>query len=56
MLIVLSGLKPAVDAHRVATGYSDERNTFDPLMDMGLGKSTELACESIPGERVNSIN
>jgi len=53
MLIVLSGLKPAVDAHRVATGYSDERNTFDPLMDMGLGKSTELACESIPGERVN---
>ena len=49
LLIVLSGLKPAVDAYRVATGYEDERNSFDPLLDMGLGKSTELACESIPG-------
>jgi hypothetical protein len=49
MLIVLLGLKPAVDAYRVATGYEDELDTFDPLMDMGLGKSTELACESIPG-------
>jgi len=49
LLIVLSGLKPAVDAYRVATDYSNELNLFDPLMDMGLGKSTELACESIPG-------
>ena len=49
LLIVLSLLKPAVDAYRVATGYEDERNSFDPLLDMGLGKSTELACESIPG-------
>ena len=50
LLIVLSGLKPAVDAYRVATDYESELNTFDPLMDMSLGKNTELACESIPGE------
>ena len=50
LLIVLTGLKPAVDAYRVATGYEDELNTFDPLTDMVCGKSTELACESIPGE------
>ena len=49
LLIVLSGLKPAVDAYRVATGYSNELNTFDPLVDMSFGKATELACESIPG-------
>ena len=49
LLIVLSGLKPAVDAYRVATGYSDELSTFNPLEDMVCGKSTELACESIPG-------
>jgi hypothetical protein len=54
LLIVLSGLKPAVDAYRVATGYEDELTMFDPLMDMGLGKTTELACESIPGERVKN--
>ena len=55
LLIVLSGLKPAVDAYRVATGYEDELSTFNPLEDMGLGKTTELACESIPGERVKKI-
>ena len=55
LLIVLSGLKPAVDAYRVATGYEDELNTFDPLTDMVFGKSTELACESIPGERVKNL-
>jgi len=49
LLIVLSGLKPAVDAYRVATDYSDELNTFDLLTDMSHGKITELACESIPG-------
>jgi hypothetical protein len=51
MLIVLSGLKPAVDAYRVATGYENALDTFDPLMDMGIGKSAELACESVPGEK-----
>jgi len=54
LLIVLSGLKPAVDAYRVATGYDDELNTFEPLTDMVMGKSTELACESIPGESVKN--
>ena len=51
LLIVLSGLKPAVDAYRVATGYSDELSTFNPLEDMSAGKGIELACESIPGEK-----
>jgi len=50
LLIVLSGLKPAVDAYRVATGYEDELSTFNPLEDMSAGKGVELACESIPGE------
>ena len=50
LFIVLSGLKPAVDAYRIATGYEDERNTFDPLADMSIGKGAEIACESIPGE------
>ena len=50
LLIVLSGLKPAVDAYRVATGYESEFSTLDPLMDMSAGKGIELACESIPGE------
>ena len=50
MLIVLSGLKPAVDAYRVATGYEDELSALEPLMDMSLGKGAELACESVPGE------
>jgi hypothetical protein len=54
-LIVLSGLKPAVDAYRVATGYEDDLTTFNPLTDMVMGKSTELACESIPGERVKNL-
>jgi len=50
LLIVLSGLKPAVDAYRVATGYEDELSALEPLMDMSLGKGAELACESVPGE------
>jgi len=50
LLIVLSGLKPAVDAYRVATGYEDELSTLSPFQEMSFGKSTELACESIPGE------
>ena len=50
LLIVLSGLKPAVDAYRIATGYEDELSTLDPLLDMSVGKGVELACESIPGE------
>ena len=55
LLIVLSGLKPAVDAYRVATGYSNDLNTFDPLVDMSFGKATELACESIPGVSSNQM-
>ena len=52
LLIVLSGLKPAVDAYRVAMGYEDELSALEPLVEMSLGKGAELACESIPGERV----
>jgi hypothetical protein len=50
LLIVLSGLKQAVDAYRIATCYEDELSTLDPLLDMSVGKGVELACESIPGE------
>jgi len=46
---VVTFLKPAVDAFRVATGYEDKDSTFNPLLEMALGKATELALESIPG-------
>ena len=49
MMFVVSFLKPAVDAYRVATGHEDEHATYDPLVEMALGKGTELAFESIPG-------
>ena len=46
---VVTFLKPAVDAFRVATGYEDKDTTFNPLVEMVMGKMTELALESIPG-------
>ena len=48
-LILFSGLKPAVDAYRVATGYVDIGSNLNPLVEMASVKGTELACESIPG-------
>jgi len=49
IFFVVTFLKPAVDAYRVATGHEDEQLNFSPLQEMALSKSIELACESIPG-------
>ena len=49
IFFVVTFLKPAVDAYRVATGYEDDQLSMSPLKEMGFSKSTELACESIPG-------
>jgi len=46
---IVTFLKPAVDAYRVATGYEDKDSTVSPLLEMVAGKATELALESIPG-------
>ena len=42
-------LRPAVDAYRVSTSEADEEIIVDQLSEMLLNKSTELACESVPG-------
>jgi len=49
MGFIVTFLKPAVDAYRVATGYEDKDSTVSPLLEMVAGKATELALESIPG-------
>jgi len=46
---VITFLKPAVDAFRVATGFEDKDSTVSPLFEMVSGKMIELALESIPG-------
>jgi len=46
---VVTFLKPAVDAYRVATGHEDDEAALRPLVEMGFGKGIELAFESIPG-------
>ena len=48
-VIALSGLKPAFDAHRVATGFEDDETVISPLAEMVMGKGGELSFESIPG-------
>jgi hypothetical protein len=49
-LPVLCGLKPAVDAYRVAHGDKAENGqTFDPQTEMSYIKGVELFAESIPG-------
>jgi len=49
VLWVFSGLKPAVDAYRVAMGVADDKSSVNPLVEMSMGKCGELAIESIPG-------
>ena len=49
MMFVVTFLKPAVDAFRVATGHMDEDAVISPLQELAFGKGTELAFESIPG-------
>jgi len=46
---VVTFLKPAVDAYRVATGHKDDDTLMNPLVEMSCGKGVELAFESIPG-------
>ena len=49
LFFVMTFLKPAVDAYRVATGKEDEQLGMSPLKEMGFSKGIELAAESIPG-------
>jgi len=49
LFFVVTFLKPAVDAYRVATGHEDDQLNFSPLQEMVTSKGCELACESIPG-------
>jgi len=49
LAFVVTFLKPGVDAYRVATGHEDDDTAVNPLLEMALGKGTELAFESVPG-------
>ena len=46
---IVTFMKPAVDAFRVATGHEDKDTNFKPLLELVCGKMQELAFESIPG-------
>jgi hypothetical protein len=51
VLIVLSGLKPGVDAMRVVADVEmDEHQMVDAKMELVLAKAGEMFAESIPGE------
>ena len=50
MLVVLVGLKPAVDAFRVGSGHKImEGQLVDPVTEMNLLKGIEMFAEAIPG-------
>jgi hypothetical protein len=50
MLIVLSGMKPGIDAMRVADGNEQaEHAAIDPDMELTFTRGLEIVCESIPG-------
>jgi len=50
MLIVMTGLKPAVDCGRVCAGREmEEHHTFDVKTELVITKAAEMVCESIPG-------
>ena len=49
-LWVFIGLKPVVDAYRVASGQEmDAHHTMDPLTELTCSKGIEMFCEAIPG-------
>jgi len=49
-LLVLSYLKPDVDAWKVASGAAqDENSLFDPQNEIMFCKAAEIVTESIPG-------
>jgi hypothetical protein len=50
MLIVLSGMKPGIDAKRVADGNEQAENAaISPDFELAFTRSIEMFCESIPG-------
>ena len=50
ILIVLTGMKPGIDAYNVCSGKQmDEHNAFDAKVEMIIAKGIEMMCESIPG-------
>ena len=50
MLIVLSGIKPGVDAMRVASGAErSEHNVINPALELTCTRVAELVSEAIPG-------
>jgi hypothetical protein len=50
MLIVLSGMKPGIDAMRVAGGNEQsEHAAINPDLELTATRCFELVCESIPG-------
>ena len=50
MLVVLSGMKPGIDAMRVAGGNEQaEHAAVDPELELATTRCFELVCESIPG-------
>jgi hypothetical protein len=54
--IVLSLLKPAIDAIRVAGGHERvEGAPMDPLVEQAIGKASEMTFESIPGGLAQAI-
>jgi hypothetical protein len=55
MLIVLSGMKPGIDAMRVAGGKDPaEHAAVSPDVELTVTRCFELVCESIPGMLASS--
>ena len=56
MMIVLSCMKPGVDAYRVLQGgEKDPLLALDPLLEMVFSKATELALEALPGSVLQTL-
>jgi hypothetical protein len=50
MLIVLSGMKPGIDAKRVADGNEQTENAaITPDMELAMTRGFEMAMEAVPG-------
>jgi len=50
VLIVVTAMKPAVDASRVVSGHEgEEHHAFDAKTELVAAKAIEMICESIPG-------